>query len=47
MLCHNRTATMAKGDLGEAFLGKGFQQARGNCCLQSLQKTEVEEREEL
>ncbi|XP_039946954.1 serine/threonine-protein kinase PAK 3-like [Hirundo rustica] len=31
---------MPKGDLGEAFLGKGFQQAPGNGCVQSLQKTE-------
>lgn len=47
VLCHNRTATTAQGHLGEAFLGKRFQQAHGNCCVQSLEKTEVQEREEL
>ena len=47
VLCHSGTATTAEGDSGEAFLGNRFQQAHGNCCVQSLQKTEVQEREEL
>lgn len=36
MLGHSRTAPMANGDLGETFQGKCFQQADGNCWMQSL-----------
>lgn len=35
VLCQNRTA-MAKGDFGEAFMGKHFQQAKENQCMQFI-----------
>lgn len=47
VLCHDRTASTAKGNLGEASLGKCFQQAHGSCCKQCLEAAEVQEREEL